>query len=107
MFKAQGTVLAILPEVTGQSPKGMWVKQSCVIQHVAGEYPKQMEVTGFSAVAGAIKELTIGSEVEVTFQIESREYQGRYYTTCFAINITRLGAQSPNETVQDEQDLPF
>ena len=127
MFKTQGSVTAILPEVTGQSPKGAWVKQSCIIRHVSGDYPKQMEITGFNAVAAAIKELSVGMEVEVTFQVESREYQERYYTTCFAISITRVGALSPisedqrnvNRTealkkspassafTDDGQDLPF
>jgi len=53
----------------------------------------------------------IGDQVEIEFNVNSKEYNGKYYTNLSLWKITKIGAASPEdkkESIEEEDgDLPF
>lgn len=83
-----GTVIAILPKQTGTNKAGnAWEKQDFVIQ-TSGQYPKKLcfAVWGDKIAKFQIRD---GEEITVFFDVESREYMGKYYTDVKAWNVTK------------------
>ena len=75
-----GKIIAALPEVSGVSAKGnAWKKKEYVLENTEGQFPRKVAFTCFGDNADRIN-LKIGDDVKVYFDIESREYQGRWYT---------------------------
>lgn len=90
-MEMSGTVIHILPKQTGTNKTGnTWEKQDFVIQ-TGGQYPKKLcfAVWGDKIAKFQIKE---GEEITVSFDVESREYMGKYYTDVKAWNVSRGSA---------------
>lgn len=90
-MEMSGIVIAILPKQTGTNKAGnTWEKQDFVIQ-TSGQYPKKLcfAVWGDKIGKFQIKE---GEEITVFFDVESREYMGKYYTDVKAWNVTKGAA---------------
>lgn len=88
----KGRVIQLLALQTGEGKNGAWKKQDFVIE-TEGQYPKKVCI---SAWGDKINEsaLQIGNDVNVSFDIESREYNGRWYTDVKAWKIDSLSASS-------------
>lgn len=86
----KGKVIKVLPETSGTSQAGKaWVKQDFVIE-TADEYPKKVCFTAFGEkIVPVVKTLTVGQEVEVSFNAESREHNEKYYTQLNAWKISK------------------
>ncbi|MFN5890477.1 MAG: DUF3127 domain-containing protein [Bacteroidota bacterium] len=96
-MEMSGTVIAILSKQTGTNKAGnTWEKQDFVIQ-TSGQYPKKLcfAVWGDKIAKFQIKE---GEEITVFFDVESREYMGKYYTDVKAWNVTK-GASMSNSSM--------
>ena len=113
----KGKIVKVLPELSGTSQAGKsWVKQDFVIE-TFDQYPKQVCFTAFGEkIVPVVKTLTIGQEVEVSFNAESREYQDKYFTqlNCWKISKDPNGItnapQGTAPTVATEavgDNLPF
>lgn len=89
-----GVVNSILPEQSGQGKKGTWRKQDFVLE-VQGTYPKKVCISmwGDKIDQWKIKE---GEEVTASIDVESREYNGRWYTEVKAWKVTKGGAAPSN-----------
>ena len=46
---------------------------------------------------------SIGTEVNVSFDIESREYNGKYYTEVKAFKIETVGKSAPKQNNDEQQ----
>jgi hypothetical protein len=90
----EGIVYRVLPAVKGTSQRGEWVKQEVVFE-LPGEFNRKICV-GFwgdkAADAGALAE---GDKVSVAINVESREYNGRWFTEARAWKMTRVAATPP------------
>lgn len=86
----KGRVIQLLALQTGEGKNGTWKKQDFVIE-TDGQYPKKVCI---SAWGDKINEsaLQVGNEVTISFDVESREYNGRWYTDLKAWKIDTLGA---------------
>ena len=82
-----GRIVQILPEKSGTSSRGAWRKQEYVIE-IPGDYPKKV---CFMVWGDKIDQLGIaeGQQLTVHFDLESREYNGRWYTDVKAWKIDR------------------
>ena len=88
-----GNIVQILPEVGGTSKTGnAWRKQEYILE-TKDQYPKKI---CFNAWGEKIDQFALkaGEEVTVSFDIESREYNGRWFTEVKAWTV-RKGAASP------------
>lgn len=91
----KGRVIQLLALQTGEGKNGTWKKQDFVIE-TDGQYPKKVCI---SAWGDKINEsaLQVGNEINVSFDVESREYNGRWYTDLKAWKIDTLGATSSEQ----------
>jgi hypothetical protein len=119
-LEISGKVFKVLPEVTGEGRNGTWKKQEFVIE-TEDQYPKKVCMSAWGDKADSIKSLQIGDSVKVGINIESREYNERWYTDVRAWKIDKLsaggaqaGADAPMPGMDDvppmpeeENDLPF
>ncbi|MFI3302994.1 MAG: DUF3127 domain-containing protein [Rikenellaceae bacterium] len=90
----EGTVFQILPAASGTSARGEWQRQEVIFEMQDGAYARKVAVTFFNKpndVAG----LKIGATYTVSFNIESREYQGRYYTNVTAWRVQPKQMEAP------------
>lgn len=120
-----GRVAQLLPLVTGQGKNGEWRKQEFIVEIADGQFPKKI---CFSLWGDKIQQagLVPNETVKVFFDIESREYNARWFTEAKAWKVEKQGAtassgapthtsspQVPNDAPASfnaapvEDDLPF
>ena len=100
-----GKIIAVLPEKSGTSSRGPWRKQEYVIE-IPGDYPKQV---CFMVWGDKIDQFNVaeGESLTVHFDLESREYNGRWYTDVKAWRIERPDAQGDSpEAPPPPDDAP-
>ena len=79
-FIFEGIVFTILPEQSGTSARGEWHSQNVVFEmQTNSNYPRKVSVKFFNK-RDDVARLVVGAAYKVTFDVESREYQGRWYT---------------------------
>ncbi len=84
----------VLAVQTGEGKNGTWKKQDFVIE-TDGQYPKKVCLTIWGDKFNETF-LTIGNELLVSFDAESREYNGRWFTDLKAWKIELAGTESAN-----------
>ncbi|MCL2727202.1 MAG: DUF3127 domain-containing protein [Bacteroidales bacterium] len=88
-----GKLLQKLPVQSGQSAKGAWSKQEFVIETQEGYSRKVcMSVWGVDKV-NELSSFADGEVIKVSFNIESRPFNDRWYTDVRAWRIERSGGQ--------------
>ena len=119
-MEISGKIVLALPLTTGHGKNGTWKKQD-YIHETPGQYPKKV---CFNLWGNKVDEfnLQINDEVKVQVDIESREYNGRWYTDVKAWKAERIAAGTgeitPPPPIIDEptdvyggsqidDDLPF
>ena len=87
-----GKIIECIPVKSGQSSNGEWRKQEFVLQ-TDGQYPKKI---CFMAWGEKIEQFAIkaGETVQVSIDLESREYNGRWYTDVKAWKVSRDGVRA-------------
>ena len=93
-LEISGKIIEILEVKSGQSANGEWRKQEYVLE-TAAQYPKKV---CFMAWGDKIDQFNIqkGETVEVSIDLESREYNGRWYTDVKAWKVSRDDATAGN-----------
>lgn len=85
-----GKIIAVLPARSGVSQRtgNQWMTQEYVIE-VPGQYPRKCVFNIFGE--DRIKQFNIqmGEELTVSFDIDAREYNGRWFNDIRAFNIQR------------------
>lgn len=103
----KGKVKAVLPVDSGTSKNGnAWQKGGFVIT-TEGQYPKDVAFTlfGEDKIAQCPK---VGEEVDVHFDLSSREYNGKWFHDIQAWKIDRPQANTQASAPQSlSQDEPF
>jgi Domain of unknown function (DUF3127) len=89
----EGNLVKVLSEVTGQGKNGAWVKQDFVLE-TEDQYPKKACFTAWGDKAADLKTFSLGEKLRVTFSVESREYNERWYTDLRAFRIDQVGVGS-------------
>ena len=77
----EGVVYRIMPATSGTSARGPWQRQEVVfdLQTNNSQFPRKACVTFFNKPE-EVARLKEGDACIVSFDIESREYNGRWYT---------------------------
>jgi hypothetical protein len=112
-MEISGTIIQVIPEKSGTSARGPWRKQEYVLETQA-DYPKKIcfMVWGERIDEFAIRE---GQQLRVEVDLESREYNGRWYTDVKAWRVAplqadhappALGAENP-PPLREEDFPPF
>ena len=88
MAEITGKIIAVLPTKSGTSARGtQWSSQTAVIE-THEQYPKRV---AFDVLGDKITEfnLQVGEEVTVSFDINAREYNGKWFNSVNAWNVVR------------------
>ena len=100
-----GRIIAILPEQGGVSKTGNeWKKQEYVLE-THDTYPKKVCFQIFGADRIAQAAIQLNEELTVSFDIDSREYQGRWFTNINSWKVDRAMAapmQAPAGITPDQ-----
>lgn len=84
-----GKIIAVLPAQEGVSKAGnAWKKQEYVLE-THDQYPKKICFQIFGADRIAQAAIQPGEELTVSFDIDSREWQGRWFTSINAWKVER------------------
>ena len=86
-MEISGKIIAVLPQATGQGKTGMWRSQDYVLE-TADQYPKKVCFNLFNDKIDQFP-MAIDDVVNVSFDVESREYNGRWYTTIRAWKVDK------------------
>lgn len=83
-------LVQILPVQTGNGKNGEWKKHTIVVE-TDGMYPKKVCITiwGDKADPAILQE---GNMLDISFDLESREFNGRWYTDVRAWKVEMAGA---------------
>ena len=87
-----GTVIALLPEVTGQGKNGMWRKQEFILE-IPSQYPKKVCISLWGDKIDQAG-LQVNDSVTASIDVESREYNSRWYTEVKAWKVDKAGGSS-------------
>jgi hypothetical protein len=74
-----GKVIQILAEQKGTGKNGPWSKLDFIIE-TQEQFPRKICFSAWNDKVGMIKSLTVDSPVKVSFNAESREFNGKWYT---------------------------
>jgi Domain of unknown function (DUF3127) len=111
-------LIQLLPLQTGTGKNGEWKKQDIIVETEGSQYPKKVCVTVWGDKINT-SQLKIGSQLKIDFDVESREYNGRWYTDVKAWKIEAADSIAPdktnnnteedfhNTTLTSNDDLPF
>ena len=75
----QGKLIMLLPLQSGTSAKGEWKKQDAILETIE-TYPKKVCISFWGDKADELQIVKEGAIIKVHFNIESREYNGKWYT---------------------------
>ena len=78
VMEVEGKIIQVMEPVTGQGKNGVWRKQEFVIETFA-EYPKKICLTIWGDKIN-LANFPLQSKVKASIDVESREYNGRWYT---------------------------
>ena len=91
----EGVVYKILPLTQGTSARGEWQRQDVVFEMNEGSFTRKICVTFFNKPDDVARLREGGATYTVSVNVESREYNGRWYTD---VRAWRL---QPKETAQN------
>jgi hypothetical protein len=114
-----GKIVEILPAQVGQSQKGEWKKQLFILETI-DQFPKKVCIESWNDKLNLAVDPS--KTVKVSFDIESREFNGKWYTNVKAWKLDVVGSEAqpdnfppsdhgfppPDPFVNDvDNDLPF
>jgi hypothetical protein len=118
-MELKGKVIQLLPLVTGEGKKGQWKKQEFIVE-TQTQYPKKVCLSLWGEKVDQYS-LAVGDMVNASVDLESREYNGRWFTEARAWKVEKSGnggsASAPtappiseepyNTPTSSTDDLPF
>lgn len=104
----KGIITAILPEQSGVSQKtgNAWRRAQYILEHEHGQYPRSIvfDVMGDDKINQmAIRQ---GEELVIHLNIDTREFNGRYFNNVECWKVERAGQQQPQQQYQQPYTAP-
>lgn len=97
-MEIQGKIIVVLPERSGVSQRGNQWRSISYVLETQEQYPKKLT---FDVTNDKIDQLNIqlGEILTVQFDINAREYNGRWFNSVNAWNVIRQAQQAPAQGV--------
>ena len=105
-LELKGVITTIRDEQSGEGKNGAWKKRNFLCEYKDGDYTKSVAFVAFGKTVDQLDKCSVGQEVTVKFNVESREYNGKDYTDAKAWSIQGGDTAQVSESA-DESDLPF
>lgn len=110
-MEIEGKIILDIPLESGTSKAGNLWKKKCWVLETFGQYPRQVKFDVFGDRAETLK-FEVGKSYAVSFDLESREWNGRWYTDVRAFNCRLIENGMPTQNMgapsfaQPQQPLP-
>ena len=103
-MEIKAKIIQLLPLQTGEGKNGKWRKQEIIVE-TDGQIPRKICI---SIWGDKINEsiLKTGNVLNIAFDVESREYNGRWYTDVKAWRTELAGASTPAHSNNDLPSIP-
>lgn len=106
-MELSGKIIAVLPEKGGVSKAGNeWKTQEYVLE-THEQYPRKMCFNVFGADKIAQFNIQIGEELTVFFDIDCREWQGRWFNDIRAWKVERVAMPAGGEMAPGSTPFPL
>ena len=96
-MEIQGKIIVVLPERSGVSQRGNQWRSISYVLETQEQYPKKL---AFDVTNDKIDQLNIqfGEILTVQFDINAREYNGRWFNSVNVWNVIRQNQQAPAQS---------
>lgn len=95
----KGELVRMLPKQSGESARGTWERGGFIMK-TQEQYPKDVCISVWGDKLREVEQYKEGTLVEVFVNIESREYNERWYTDVRMWRIQPLGQEVPQSQPQ-------
>jgi hypothetical protein len=93
-LEIEGTLAQKLPVQSGSSARGPWAKQEFILEYPDGNFTAKACFTAWGQEkVQDLEKYQVGDKVKVSFNLKSREYNGRWYNDLQIWKIAPAGAQ--------------
>ena len=93
-LEIEGTLAQKLPVQSGSSARGPWAKQEFILEYPDGNFTAKACFTAWGQEkVQDLDKYQVGDKVKVSFNLKSREYNGRWYNDLQIWKIAPAGAQ--------------
>ena len=104
-MKITGKLVQKLERETGTSKSGKsWEKQSILVEQLGTDYNKEVVISFFGDKIKNLRDIEEGSDVSVSINLSSREYNGKYYHNIDGWFVAKLGEET---VVSTNDNMPF
>ncbi|GAB1414831.1 DUF3127 domain-containing protein [Paludibacter sp.] len=102
-MEISGKIIAVLPLQSGEGKNGTWRSQDYVLE-TQDQYPKKV---CFNLFGNKIEQypLAIDDQVNVSFDIESREWNGRWFTSIRAWKVEKAAVNGEVFTSSNDASI--
>ena len=95
-LEIEGTLRQKLAAQSGTSARGAWSKQEFILEYPDGNFTAQVCFTAFGTEKVAeLDKYNPGDKIKVSFNLRSREFNGRWYTDLQIWRIAPAAAPAP------------
>lgn len=113
-MELKGQIIKVMDVVTGVSKKGQWARQDFILE-IPGQYPKKVAMSIWGQEKIDKYDLEPGITVTASIEIESREFNDRWYTEIRAWKLewnsqqkrTWQAGGSPGQTAPPAPEEPY
>lgn len=105
-MQVKGRIIEVLPLRSGTTANGEWQSQDYVIEFEDDRFTRKMVFNLWGAEKIQKEAITQGEELTVYFDIDARQYNGRWYNSIRAWKIERDAVQprqQPQQAPQPQQ----
>ena len=96
-----GKLVQKLERETGVSKTGKaWEKQSIIVEQNT-DYNKEVVISFFGDKIKSLRDIEEGSDVSISINLSSREYNGKYYHNIDGWFCAKLGQETVGEMPED------
>ena len=100
-MEIQGKVVRLGNLTEGTSPRGTWRKQELIIETIE-QYPKQVCLVCWGDRVAEAQNFTPGQTIKAQISIESREFNGKWYTD---VRPFRFDIEMPQQAQPMQQTM--
>ncbi|MCG8698404.1 MAG: DUF3127 domain-containing protein [Bacteroidales bacterium] len=100
-MEIKGKIAKILDAQSGKSAKGEWKKQEFILETNA-QYPKKVCIANWNDKID-LASLKLGDEVVAHIDVESREFNGKWYTDVKIWKLEMAGQQQSGQPDMPEK----
>ncbi|MDR0296354.1 MAG: DUF3127 domain-containing protein [Prevotellaceae bacterium] len=101
-----GKLVKTLPVQSGTNARGTWSKQEFILETME-QYPRKVCISAWSERVNELSAFLAGDILKVSFSIESREYNERWYTDVRAWRIEKQTAAGAVTEAAASANIPL